>query len=187
MAIREFELHVSTGDILPVSDVRQYYFIRQDDQIEYGYKRPALNRPMVFRLETHNSIPFTKEMQLYHFGLNRSDDEARDKRVWSDENDTWSTNAGKVRDYADHVNQVRLEKPLPKWANLVCGRNVVCGKEVESDGTYGIPAGRKCLQVETMSTTDLIKGATYATHPHLVHHCTIINSAVYDKLHKVQT
>jgi len=169
----------------PVPTNRQYYFVKQDDQMPWYTGRPIKNRPMIFRLYNYNTIPFNKDMQLYHFSLNRSDDEARDKRAWSDENDTWSTNARKVREHADYVNQVRLEKPDPSWASLVMGRNVVCGEEVLSDGTYGIPFGRLCLKLETMDINHLIEGATYETHPHLIHHCTNITSAKYDGLFKV--
>jgi hypothetical protein len=172
----------STQTFVPA---KQYYFIRQDDQIEGGYDRPALNRPMVFRLETHRSVPFTRFMQEYCFRLNRSDDEARDRRVFADCWDTWVTNARKVRDHANYITGERLEKDDPSWANLVMGRNVICGDEVESNGTFGITAGVQCLRVRTLHPSVLPGGMTYESDPEYIHHCTIINSAMYAGLHKV--
>jgi hypothetical protein len=176
----------------PQSTERQYYYIRQDDEIQKGlYGRGALNRPMVFRLQVHDTINFTKDMQLYFFGLNRSNNEAEDRRVFPDCCDTWVTNARKIQDrpgelgHADYVNGLRLNRPDPSWANLVMGRNVICGEEVISDGSFGITNGVRCLKVETMYPDKLIAGATYETHPHLIHHCNIINSAKYENLYKV--
>ena len=188
MGIKSFTINTSTGsissnDVLPV---KQYYVIRQDDQIQKGlYKRTAYNRPMVFRLEVHKSMPFTEPLQKFCFNLNRSDDESRDRHIFADCYDTWSTNAGKIRDCRNYISGEGVGKPDPKWANLVMGRNVVCGEEVVSDGSFGILNGVKCLMVETLNPDSLPSGITYKTHPHLIHHCNIINVASYNGLQKV--
>lgn len=170
--------------VLPAS--KQYYQIRQDDQIAKGlYKRNALNRPMVFRLETYRNIPFTKKMQEFAFDLNRTGNLIYDKRVYPDCFDTWATNARRIREeddrpgHADYINNERLDRDDPSWANLVMGRNVLTGVEVMRGA---VPS----LHVNTLDSNNLpITPMTYETHPEFIHHCTIINDAMFGSIHKV--
>lgn len=169
-----------------VSPVRQYYVIRQDDQIDPAlYKRIALNRPMVFRLQTYRSMWMTKKIQEFLFGLNRTNDEARDRAEFQDSYDTWGTNEGKIRDGANHVTGERLYLEDPRWSTLVMGRNALCGVEMISDGSFGIKAGTPVLKVETLNPDALPSGMTYQTHPHLIHHCNIIVDSKVNGLYQV--
>jgi len=174
------------------STEKQYYYIRQDDQIQQGfYHRNALNRPMVFRMETYRTIPFNRDMQFYCRDLNATGDAEYDKRTFADKWDTWVTNERRIREKEDrpgHANYVtgeRLEKGDPSWATLVCGRNVVCGTENIVNGVA------TSLTIETLNPDYLPVGMTYETNPEFIHHCSVINDATYmDKhfgkvLHKV--
>ena len=171
---------------------KQYYYIKQDDQIDPKYYgRGASNRPMVFRMETYKTIPFNETMQKYCYELNKTGDVKHDKRTFADKWDTWVTNERRIRDkegrpgHADYINGERLDRVDPSWATLLCGRNVICGEEVVSDGSFGIKKGVKCLKIKTLNPDSLPIGMTYETNPEFIHHCTIINEASYNGLHKV--
>jgi hypothetical protein len=146
------------------------------------YKRPTAlaSAPIVFRLEVHRTIPMTREIQEYIFSFNRSDNDARDRRAFQGYCDTWATNYGKVRNGMNYITGEYASASLPKWTNLVCGRNVVCGEEMVSDGSYGIQSGIPVLRVETIDSNNLQPDISYETHPHLVHHCTIITSNIME-------
>lgn len=178
MAIRKLSVSSNGGISVIDNPVKQYYLILADDQIPNGkYDRPADNSlgfPMVFRLETHSTIKMTKEIQEYIFSFNRSDNERRDRMAFQGYCDTWATNYGKVRDCANFITGENIFLPLPKWTNLVCGGNVICGEEMISDGSYGIRSGVRVLKVETIDSNNLISGLSYENSPHLIHHMTII-------------
>lgn len=164
---------------------KQYYYIRQDDQIQKGfYNRGALNRPMVFRMETYRTIPFNKQMQEYCFEINKTNDNGHDVKTFEDKWDTWITNERRIREkegrpgHANYITGERLDKGDPSWATLVCGRNVVCGEEIYYNGV-------KSLKVKTLNPDNLSSEITYETNPEFIHHCTIINDALYNGLHKV--
>lgn len=166
------------------ASTRQYYFIRQDDQID-DYERDGLNRPMVFRLEPHGTMPMKEIIQKFLFSLNRSDDEQEDRRVFADCWDTWATNYGKVRACNNYITG-EIHGEDPKWTNLVCGRNVICGTEMISDGSIGIRKGEPVLKVETLNPDALPFGINPIGNEHLIHHCTIITDRkLEDKYYQV--
>jgi hypothetical protein len=186
MDLRSFSINMKNGEInsLDPQENRQYYYIRQDDQIDPKYySRAGLNRPMVFRLETYRTMPFNKKMQVYCRDLNKTGDDEYDKRTFADKWDTWVTNERRIREiegrpgHANYITGELLDREDPSWATLVCGRNALCGEEVVSDGSFGILNGVKCLRVYTLNPDNLPVGMTYKTNPEFIHHCTIINSA----------
>lgn len=165
--------------------LRQYYVIRQDDQIDPAlYQRNGLNRPMVFRMQTYRSIPFTKAMQEFMFTLNRTTDEDRDRHEFEDSFDTWATNEGKVRDGANYITGERLTLGDPRWSTLAMGRNVLCGEEMIANG-IAIQSGTPVLKIEHLDPYNLPTGLTYEAYPHLIHHCSIITANKVDGLYQV--
>jgi len=165
---------------------RQMYRIKQDDEIDPSlYTRPGYDRPMVFRLHTHGTMPMTRTIQEFLFSLNRSDNEGRDRGVFSELYDTWATNYAKIRVNANYITGERLEMSLPKWTNLVIGRNVICGTEMVSDGSHEIGYGIPILKVETLDPDNLPFGINPIGNEHVIHHCSVITSATYNDMRKV--
>ena len=140
---------------------------------------------MVFRLQPHGTMPMTQKIQEFIFSFNRSDNEARDRQAFQGYCDTWACNYGKVRDSANFITGENLSADLPKWTNLVMGRNMLCGTEMISDGSFGIKHGVPVLKVETINPDNPPVGMTHLTHPHLIHHCNIIRPNIIDGLRQV--
>jgi hypothetical protein len=160
-----------------VANIRQYYQIRQDDEIDPSlYKRPGLDRPCVFRLEVHGAIPMTQDIQEFLFELNEMTNAER--KVFADCWDTWATNYGKIRDCRNFITGENAGKDLPKWTNLVCGKNVLCGKETVRNGVA-------VLEVETLDPDNLPFGMKQKGNEHLIHDCTIITDVKYEGFYKV--
>lgn len=163
----------------PAADTRQLYRIKQDAEIRDHYSRPTQlsGAPMVFRCQEHKSIRMTEAIQLFLYGLNAKIDSALARKTFADCFDTWATNDGKIRDNRNHVTGEMNSNRDPMLANLVCGGNVVMGREVELSERVGdLRAGTEALALHTLHPDNLpdVSSIQYRGFEHVIHVTTII-------------
>ena len=165
---------------------RVFHRVKQDDEMPF-YNRgidPTKGWPMVFRLEPYTGTKLLAPLQWFWFNLNLTSSFIESVKAWQAytkdgvafNNGLWGVNFGR-----DYVSGLRLKSPLiPKMGTLICGGNVICGSEMTLTKRAGnIAKGTRVLKVETINVNrGLPVGITYASHPWLIHHATIIRPEI---------
>lgn len=124
--------------------IRQYWRIKQDDELQFPPVRAAglPSWPCVFRLEEYSKQALTPEWRAYWLWLNGNDENA------------FSTYSRKFM-------------PVGSLATLVMGLNLLSGTEtILFDRVGTIPRGTPCLKVRTMKEPDY--SVTYQTDPDII-------------------
>lgn len=158
-----------------------YYRVKQDDEMPF-YSRSAGTAqgwPMVFRMEPYRGTKLFRALQEFWFHLNNKTE--ADRKAWAayTKHNTAFNNGSWGVDYCrDYISGARLSAlyPHPKMGTLLCGGNVIKGTPMTLTRRVGaFKKGEKVLKVETIDVRKpLPYNITYETHPHLIHHATII-------------
>lgn len=161
----------------------QYYRVRQDDEMPF-YSRPAgtgTGWPMVFRMEPYKGTKMYAALQWFWFRLNLTADTGKNIQAWNAytksgvafNNGSWGVNV--CRNYITS-ERLGVLSPYPQMGRLICGGNVITGIEMTLTKRQGaLLKGTKVLKVSTIDVRKpLPAGISYKTHPHLIHHATII-------------
>ena len=165
----------------------QYYRVRPDDEMPF-YNRPAGTAsgwPMVFRLEPYQGTKLYSALQWFWFRLNLSSDTNKNVQAWNAytadgvafNNGSWGVN--KCKNYITS-ERLGISYAYPQMGRLICGGNVITGIETTLTKRQGaLLKGTKVLKVTTIDVRKpLPAGITYLTHPHLIHHATIIRPEI---------
>jgi len=163
---------------------KRLWWLLPDDMLDPPI--PALSQgfPMIVRYSPEGTIKFTVKLQNFIFNLNRSDNEARDRMAFQGYRDTWNSNS-KVRDHYNAITGEGDPNDLPNMQlEIGAGGNVVSGTPEISDGHSGIRAGIPVLRLETLDPSNLPATISYKTHPHLIHHLTVIVPTQYNGFQK---
>jgi len=142
----------------PADSQPALYYVKHD--YELGGVRASAPTPEVFRLEEWHFSEMIESWQWFCFTLLESNVQAFNG-VWNSYR-AFSNDHG-VDLFRNYITGQRLDKPLPAMASLVCGGNVLAGRE---EGGY--------LIVETMDGNEPPPaGVTRVTHPWLIQVATI--------------
>lgn len=177
----------TNGEVLEFverTETRQLYRIRYDSEVSAFYSRPTAldGAPMVFRCHEHVSIPFTEAIQWWTYNVNARVDAEMAHDNFAGCFDTWATNDGKIRENRNYITGEMHSDEDPKLANLVCGGNVVMGREEELSERVGdLRAGTAVLRLTTLHPDELPSAATFAYHgnEHLLHVTSIVRQQDY--------
>jgi len=154
---------------ISIDKPRRLWWILPDDMLDPPVEREG--KPMTCQYRPQKTINFTSELQNFIFGLNRSDNEARDHAAFAPYRDTWNT-VGKFSDgcYNYITGEGDINQPAKMEVNIGMRANVVSGEPVISDGSMGIPAGIPVLKIEVLDPNNLPANISYFGNEHLVHH-----------------
>ena len=74
-------------------------------------------------------------------------------------------------EYADYINRTNLKNPTIAIEYITCGGNVLLGRKLAADPRY--------VEVKYINATNPAPfRMSYWTHPHLIHHATIISEVI---------
>jgi hypothetical protein len=159
---------LSNGALQPRLEPRQLYQVKHDYELHGDdfRARPA----EVFRMEPQHYVKMSRALQEFWFSLIRGEmarvaTEDQMKAAWrylTDSHRAFTNGQGPdiLRDY---ITGERMDQPLPGISTLICGGNVLAGRE---DGDE--------LVIETIDPTQPLPfGITHNSHPWLVQWATV--------------
>lgn len=170
-------INLSSGETASLME-RQFYRLRYDWQAgsEYnGINRPVEPCPAIINFQQLQHNKMNEAWQQFWFGLNRTNDLTSDVRAWNTYTSSLSflTDGAGTDVYHNYISRKNSGEIDPRIESKGCCGNVIC--------IVGHPItlwdGALHVQIETLDITlPPPFGITYASHPHLIHHATVLTN-----------